>query len=362
MGANRTVSPLRTVSPSSTASPSKTVSFARAFGATVVTGALSMLSFALPAHGQSSTDAAQRAFDEGMALMKAGRFEAACLKLEESQKIEAGMGTQFRLAQCYEKVGRVASAWKNYVAVAAAARAARLRTSDVTEGRNLEQRETYSQSRADALVPEVARASIQVPADVALLPDLTVTVDGGLIAPASWGSVPLDTGTHRVIAAAPGHEPFTTDVTVTENGARITIRIPPLEKAQILPVPAPKTEVVVVGPPASELEPITIAGVVLGSLGLVGMGVGVGLGFAAKAQHEDSAPFCNGDACRQEGLDIRADALTLGDVGTGVFIGGAVLGALGVSFIIVGLTMDDDEPLQASLSVAPLDAQLTVRW
>src|SRR5689334_22228130 len=63
---------------------------------------------------QSAVDkaaAAQVLFDEGMRLMSRGDAREACPKLAEAQRLDPGMATQFRLAECYEKTGRRASAW-----------------------------------------------------------------------------------------------------------------------------------------------------------------------------------------------------------------------------------------------------------
>src|SRR4249919_971457 len=54
---------------------------------------------------------AEHLFDRGLALMRQGQFSEACTQLEQSEAIERGIGTLLYLAECYEKLGRTASAW-----------------------------------------------------------------------------------------------------------------------------------------------------------------------------------------------------------------------------------------------------------
>src|SRR5262245_32588034 len=71
---------------------------------------------------QSDSAGARALFAEGRALMDKDRYEEACPKFEESLRLDPGMGTQFNLAHCWEKLGRTASAWALFLDVAAAAR------------------------------------------------------------------------------------------------------------------------------------------------------------------------------------------------------------------------------------------------
>ena len=60
-----------------------------------------------PARADPATVArAQALFDEALALMKAGKYAEACPKLEESDQLDPGMGTEYRLAECYESDGK----------------------------------------------------------------------------------------------------------------------------------------------------------------------------------------------------------------------------------------------------------------
>ena len=68
--------------------------------------------------------AAEALFDEGRRLKGDGKFSEACPKFEESQKMAPGMGTLYNLADCYEHLGKLASAWTFYIEAAGAAQVA----------------------------------------------------------------------------------------------------------------------------------------------------------------------------------------------------------------------------------------------
>ncbi len=83
---------------------------------TILSGAVAglLLLAATTSFAEPSADdrtVARSLFDQGRALVKDGNYAAACPKLEESQKIDSGVGTLFNLADCYEHLGRFASAW-----------------------------------------------------------------------------------------------------------------------------------------------------------------------------------------------------------------------------------------------------------
>src|SRR4051812_15569899 len=87
--------------------------------------ATALLASSPGALAQSPAAEAQRLFDEATKLMQDFKPALACPKFEEAQRLDPGMATQFRLAECYEKTGRLAAAFTLFREVAAAARAAK---------------------------------------------------------------------------------------------------------------------------------------------------------------------------------------------------------------------------------------------
>src|SRR5215831_11151206 len=78
------------------------------------------------AHAANEVDeaAARVLFGEGRRLAGTGDYAGACPKFEESFRLDPGIGTGFNLADCWEHLGRTASAWGRFLGVAAAAKAA----------------------------------------------------------------------------------------------------------------------------------------------------------------------------------------------------------------------------------------------
>ena len=61
-------------------------------------------------------------FQEGRALMSAGRIADACLKLEESERLDPSGGTLLNVALCHEQEGRLARSWSEFNDAAVVAR------------------------------------------------------------------------------------------------------------------------------------------------------------------------------------------------------------------------------------------------
>ena len=289
---------------------------------------------------------AQGLYESAVERIKAGRIDQACPKLEESQRLDPAMGTQFFLATCYEGTGRPTSAWSLFIDVAATAKAA---------GNTL--RETTARARAAALEPRLPRMTVILAAATAALPGLEVTRDELLVKPVVWGSpVPVDMGEHTVRATAPGKVPFELRVRITQLGQRLQVDVPPLldgaspVNPELAPAPSdpvkpesvPPSDPAPGAPPRPSFPAQRIAAVATGSVGVAGLVAGGVLGLMARWAWRRADAACPRHlACTPEAHAESARSLSLATGSTITFIGG---GAAVAGGLILWLTTPASKP------------------
>jgi hypothetical protein len=160
---------------------------------------------------------AETLFSEASTLMVQERHAEAIPKLIEAQRLDPGIGTQFNIALCYEKLGRLGSAWWNYSEVERLAKAS-----------GKKPREDAARQKLEALRPRLM-VFVLVPADPE---DISVKVDGTLVGREDWRFYPVDPGSHVVQATAPAKKPWTKTLGAPAEGGRLTVDIPILEVAK----------------------------------------------------------------------------------------------------------------------------------
>ena len=291
--------------------------------------AIAILAWTPIAHAQASGDAAaaQDFFDRARKLVKQGNYAEACPKFAESQRLDPQPGTEFNLADCYEHVGKTASAWVAFADVAD-----RLRVEgDKARGK-------VAQARTAALEPKLVRLAINAPAE-ARVNGLTIKRDGEAVRDAQWGvGVPVDPGPHAIEASAPGMRTWTKTVDVKGPGETATVDVPKLEPEATpaapapgaAPVPAVETAPVSPSPAAPEARGGTqrTLGIITGGVGIVALGLGTYFGAETISKNNASHGDCNGNLCDQQGYDNRKDALSAGNASTIAFgVGIAALAA-----------------------------------
>jgi hypothetical protein len=285
--------------------------------------------------------AAQSLYDEARKLTGSGQWAQACPKLEESQRLDPTPVTEFYLADCYEHVGRTASAWTTFLDLAS--------TEHRTGGPKAADRERVAKNRAAALEARLTKVVIDVPAD-ARTAGLVVKRDGEVVGEGQWGApVALDPGKHSVEASAPGKKAWSTQEQIEGNGRVATLRVPVLEDVPAAPAaaapaaPAQGPAEAPTAPEASHSSPLRIVGITAAGVGAAGLVVGAILGLQAISKNSDSnnghcgasAGFTDPNACDLQGQGLRKDAVQAGNLSTVGFAAGGALFAAGAIMWLV---------------------------
>lgn len=320
-------------------------------GPAPVLGACAVCLFGLlvsaPARAEASAAqkaAAESLFDDGLKAMKSGRFVDACPKLEESERIDPGIGTLLYLAECYEKTGRTASAWATFREAASSAQA-----------RSEVERARVATQRADRLQPSLSKLTIQVPPETRDAPNLRVTRDNVAMQNSLFGiAIPVDPGKYHLVVTADGYEPYETDVEIGANGDSKSVQIPALKPGQKPlaapasqsptgalgqggPQPAPSMPQPVSGPATPTDSPVNgrrTAAWVTGAIGVVGLGVGSYFGVRAISKNSDAEKLCPaGDRC----ADPRG--VTLTDDAKHAAVASNIAFAVGTAFVVGGVVL-----------------------
>lgn len=278
------------------------------------------------AEAQSSA-IAEQLFNEARELGKQGKWAEACPKFEASLKQDPALGTRLNLANCFERIGKLASAWGIYKASATLARKS-----------NDTKRAAYADKQAQLLEPRLPKLSITPPAT--LPAGYTVLRDGAPVAAAEFGlALFVDPGEHEVSASAPGFLPSSQKVTVLE-GKTETVVLPALAPA---PEDPAQPEIPVATPVVADTTPVSpmrkYLGLGIGAGGLVAVGVGLVFGKQAMSANDDAKALCGAELqCSAENFDrgqqLVDDGRTKATISTVLVVTGGVAIAAGVVLFI----------------------------
>jgi len=288
--------------------------------------------------------------------MAAEKYADACPKFEESLRLDQGMGTQFNLAHCWEKLGRTASAWALFLDVAASARAS-----------NQPDRESAAKERATALEPKLTRLRITFPEPA---PEAKIFRDGQEVRKAAWGTaVPVDPGSHLIRVTARGKQEWTQDVKVPATSRTFSVTVPALEDAslaqqqedEVLPnedqsKAAKETAAV---QDAKDGGGPNVAALVIGGVGVAALITGTVFALQGRADNNEALKLCrnpppDGDSClttaeRERHDDLVADARREQNI---AYVSWAIGGAAVITSTILFLATGSDSET-GSFAVAP---------
>jgi hypothetical protein len=276
-------------------------------------------------------------FSEAKALAGKGDYAAACPKFEASQNLGPSLGTLLNLADCYEHVGKLASAKKRWDDAAELAKA---------KG---DDRLAFATDRATAIAAKVPKLTLRITSGAETL---AVAVGGEKIPDSRWG-LPLEVDPGKVdVTVSRGDAVLDTKTVEVAEGASadVTLDLGAIAKAH--PAKTNKAP----APPPSPAQ--SIAGWITLSVGLGGMtAFGVLEGVALEQRSEaDGEGGCvpKGDTviCSPQGYDLVQRAGDFAEVGQWLGVGGVL--AFGVGLTLV-LTAPSAEPEDAKpVAIVPL--------
>lgn len=332
-----------------------------------------MMAVGWPSEGNAQVSAADKVaaemlFDRGLRLMQEGEFHEACSELERSQAIEAGIGTMLYLADCYERIGRTASAWAMFREAASTAKAKE----------QLDRAEVGAE-RAKQLEPRLTSLSIHVARPV---PGISVFRNGQLLPASLYGiAVPVDPGEQRIEARAKDYVPFATTVTLQGDGKHLNVDLPQLRakpKSEPLAVGSathPEAESLAAGagahplplnahpsarPAGADSDPMwheTLA-LTLGAIGLVGVGTGTYFGARAIWKNNAAEEQCPDRLCQSDKAIAFDDAArSAARLSTLCWIGGAAFLLGGVAIYLID---SEGQPRSVALRPRPDGLELSL--
>ncbi|MEZ4309040.1 MAG: hypothetical protein R3F14_13465 [Polyangiaceae bacterium] len=270
----------------------------------------SLLTACLLSRGASAQDeaAAEALFNKGVAEMQAGKYDTACPKIAESQRLDPRTGTLFTLAECEAKAGLIATAlvhYEDYLRAADALPAAQKQRHG--------QRIDIARAQKAALAPEVPTLKLVLPAGAPA--DLVISRDGTDLSAASMGvALPVDPGEHLIVTTAPGGQPFEQEISIAKR-ERKTVEIewnkaPPPDPSATGTAGPDKP------PPGAGVSGRRIGTYVVGGVGLAGLVVGGVMGGLALSAKSDVDAHCPDLKCDATGSSALSQGRTTGLVST----------------------------------------------
>jgi hypothetical protein len=307
---------------------------------------------------QPGTSSADAAFTRGRELLKAGKYADACVEFEHSQKLDPALGTEFNIAQCSEKTGKLARALEMYRDLAAR---------DTKADRKKEAVEAIP--KIEARVPHL---QVKVPTPPAGFTLTIEPINSGLPPKALEVNklIEIDFGEYELVARAPGAADWRQNVRIDTEAKTTTIE-PPFGAKPVTPPVDPNagknTNETTTGTESLE-EPVDAPSEPPKSkrklYGIIGMGVGgaalatgVVFGVMAKGKWSDAKDVCGGTTCTNQmdldkANDLRDQAkskATLSTIFVGVGVGAAAAG------VVLFVTAPKDQERSTQVTAHPIE-------
>lgn len=300
-----------------------------------------------PAAAQSSTVEAEQLFREGKRFMKEQRFAEACEAFETSNKLDESLATRLNLADCREKNQQLATAWGLFVDAERATRG---------DAKHKALNKT-AKDRAAAIEPRLSYLTVSVP-DESRVDDLSIRRNGAQLDEGLWNrAVPVDGGAIVITASAPGHEEWSTTITVQPEHGRVSVEVPKFKDLKAMTPPAGDSATTSAGdgqvssgldrPTRERAESGQVSGrrktgLAVGAFGVAALGAGVWLGLSARGLNDDAFALCPDPAvpcaAAEEATELSERAHTRALIANGAFAAAAVATGTAVYLWITGKT------------------------
>jgi hypothetical protein len=234
----------------------------------------------------SNEKRADALFNTAMQLQSGKQYAEACELFAQSKQLAPGVGVSLHLADCYERMGKTATAWPEFDAAEKLARA-----------RGDDKRASVAHDRAQALVPKLERLTLATSLAVSH-EGWQVTLDGAPLAPDHWNAaMAIDPGDHTAIVKVPG-QPERTFRTHLDGGTNaVTLQLDdvaslsPASNRAAVPSVQPAPDVQAAGPVHSADAPARTGGdgwrpwAEVGLVAVTAAGVGFGSFFMIRRGH-----------------------------------------------------------------------------
>jgi hypothetical protein len=177
------------------------------------------------ARAQSSTAQAEALFRQGKELIAHGKIAEACAAFDASQKLDPTIATLLNQAACREKNGQLATAWGLFLEAERQSRAA--------NDQATRQLHRVATGHAAKLEPRLSTLTITVPAENRV-GGLEILRNNEPVDPGAWNkALPVDGGSYRITARAPGNADWSSTITVGVEHDAKSIETPKLKAAAL---------------------------------------------------------------------------------------------------------------------------------
>lgn len=307
--------------------------------------AIALLVLSASVASAQTPNPADAAFKRGRELLKAGKYADACIEFEHSNKLDPALGTEFNIAQCSEKIGKLARALELYRDMAA-------------RDTNADRKKVVVDAipKLEARVPHLVVKVAAPPAGFALtIQEITTGLPPRPLEPNK--TIEIDFGEYTITAKAPGASDWTLniridteakttslDATATTKPIDTTKTTPkttpevkqPTGTASLTKEPPDEEEDRPEEPPKSKRKLYGIVGIGVGGAALI---TGVVFGTMAKSKWSDAKDVCGGTTCTTQADVMKANKLAdsargKAKLSTVFVIGGVAAAATGVVLFV----------------------------